>query len=86
MYFKRPSFNHNQAHGGQMLPDWWPDAEDGLYGDEDAFIELLTTGKMALWWDYQVRWNALSDDQKIRCWLMGQTNRGGIPGCTFPGE
>lgn len=50
------------------LPDWWEDAEPGLYGSVDAFMTDYESGAMATEYDRRVADNALQPERFQ--WLM----------------
>lgn len=51
-----------------MYPEWWYEAEDGLYGNEDAFIDDLKTGRPQEAYNLRVLNNGCCET-KIRQWL-----------------
>lgn len=61
--------------GTHEIPDSIKTAEDGLYGDMEAFLRSYEAGEQAAHWDYCVRDNAVSDDQKVACFVIGSTSQ-----------
>lgn len=51
------------------IPDTLKTADDGLYGDIEAFMASYTSGEQSASWSLLEAQNAVCDEMKVRCFL-----------------
>lgn len=61
--------------GGHEIPYVIRSSEDGLYGDVEAFLRSYEAGEQAAHWDHCMRHNAVSEDQKVACFVTSSVSQ-----------